>query len=580
MRKTSYIFPGLLTSLLLTYIMKLWHADLSIPFNYQGDTLVTMAMIKGTIENGWFLNNINIGAPYGHQMFDYPIPNNLHFFIIKMISFLFPNYRQTLNVFYLLTFLTTILSSYFVMKKYIQSNFTAITGSILFTFLPYHFLRGEGHLFLADYSLIPFITLIVLWLFSETPNIFEKSVQKRYFGLNKRTLFCIIICILVSSTGVYYAFFACFFFAIAGISTAILYKSKKRFITMTLLVTVTVLGLLVNLLPNFIYHLNHGQNAEAVSRGSVGAEIYGFKLTQLLLPADNYRIAKIAELKWKYIDHTLSNNENTFSTLGAIGSLGFLTLIAILFFRKKSGLLYYLSLLNIAAILLATIGGFGSLISMFVTPDIRAYNRISVFIAFFSLLTIFFLSDQLYKNFAITRNTKLMYLGGMFIVLCFGLFDQTNQSYIPPYEINKAEFNNDQKFVESIESNIPKNSKIFQLPYVAYPESPGVNKMNDYELFKGYLHSKNLQWSYGAMKGREGDSWQKEVTSMPLEQFLSEISKKGFNGIYIDRFGYADGGVEIKNKLLALLKSKPLESDNKRLLFINMEDYNKITKGQ
>ena len=72
----------------------------------------------------------------------------------------------------------------------------------------------------------------------------------------------------------------------------------------------------------------------------------------------------------------------------------------------------------------------------------------------------------------------------------------------------KSEFRHDAEFVQRIETVMTPGAMIFQLPVVAFPENPKVNRLNDYDLAKGYLHSTRLRWSYGAIKGRENDAWQ------------------------------------------------------------------------
>ena len=46
---------------------------------------------------------------------------------------------------------------------------------------------------------------------------------------------------------------------------------------------------------------------------------------------------------------------------------------------------------------------------------------------------------------------------------------------------------------------------VFQLPYRRFPETQPLARMADYDLMRGYLHSDDLRWSYGFMKGRPGD---------------------------------------------------------------------------
>ena len=47
---------------------------------------------------------------------------------------------------------------------------------------------------------------------------------------------------------------------------------------------------------------------------------------------------------------------------------------------------------------------------------------------------------------------------------------------------------------------------IFQMPYRPFPEAPALGAIADYDLFRGYLHSDDLRWSYGIVKGR-GEDW-------------------------------------------------------------------------
>ena len=120
---------------------------------------------------------------------------------------------------------------------------------------------------------------------------------------------------------------------------------------------------------------------------------------------------------------------------------------------------------------------------------------------------------------------------------------------------------------------------IFQLPYVPFPEHPPIFKMNDYSHFKAYLHSKDLRWSYGAMKGRPGDAWQRLVSSMPVEDMLRTLSQTGFAGLYIDSYGYQDNGAKLIADIKQILGAEPLVSDDKRLYFFDMTKYNEVIKA-
>src|SRR5262249_47419755 len=116
-------------------------------------------------------------------------------------------------------------------------------------------------------------------------------------------------------------------------------------------------------------------------------------------------------------------------------------------------------------------------------------------------------------------------------------------------------------------------SMIFQLPVKRFPETIPIERVTDYDLFKGYLHSKTLRWSYGAMRGRQSDIWQATVMAKPIPEMVETIAFADFEGIYIDRFGYPDNAVKLENDLTTLLGVNPLVSKNGRQSFFNLSLY-------
>jgi phosphoglycerol transferase len=264
--------------------------------------------------------------------------------------------------------------------------------------------------------------------------------------------------------------------------------------------------------------------------------------------------------------------------------MGFVVLIGLLFYKGKSSIniesLRNLSELNVAAILLATIGGFGSLIALILFPDIRSYNRISVYIAFFSIFCFVLLLDALSGKYVKSKLSKVLYHVFVGLILVIGIFDQTTAGFVPAYAAKSAEFNNDKEFVNRIEASLPPKAMIFQLPYIPFSKNPPVEKMKDYDHLRAYMHSKSLRWSYGIMKGREGDLWQKEVAAKPTKEFVETIALAGFSGIYLDRFGYSDNGTDMEKKLYQITGNKLVVSRDNRLVFFSMLDYNKKLKSK
>lgn len=561
--------------------MNLWKAHLHVPFSYGGDSLIYGMAIKGTIDHGWYLDNPSVSAPGELHMHDYPLADGFNFLLIKALALVRSDYASVLNLFFLLTFPLTALTAVFALRQFNVSNLAAVVWSLVYAFLPYHFWRGESHLFIATYYPVPLLATVALWLSSGELS-FTRSAGQRWSFIHsfrsRKFVFAILACLLVSSVGLgYYAFFSCFFLLVGAGIAAVSRRTLRPFVPALILIAIICAGLLANLAPSLVYLRRHG-DVKVIQRAPEESEVYGLKIAPMLLPVRNHRIPKLAAVTERYRVAT-SSNESGSATLGIFGGAGFLLLLFWLVFQwsgsKAMGTdslrapLHRLSILNIAAVLLGTVGGFSALFAFIISPQIRTYNRISVFIAFFSLLAVALVLEE----FFLRRSqwpVAVRYVV-FALILLVALLDQTNKYFVPVYAENEAEFTNDQQFVSAIEQRMPPGAMIFQLPHVGFPESPAVNRMGDYELFKGYLHSQKLRWSYGAMKRRDTDLWLQQISAKRVPEMLEALAVAGFKGIYIDRFGFQDTGVE--TQIRDTLQSAPLVSANQRLVFFDLTGF-------
>lgn len=574
-----YLVAVLLCLMLLTLITGLLRVDFSIPLYYGGgDGLLTGMWIKGMIDHGWYLHNPSVGAPFGLDMRDYAIGDNLHMLAMKVLALFTSNWAIVLNLYFLLTFPLTVITSMIAFRYYKLARAPSVVASILYAFLPFHFIRGIGHLFLSCYYLIPLTVLIVLWLAQGEP-LFTCEVAGRpaWNWKDRKGIFSVVLCVLVASAGIYYAFFAGFFLVIAGLAGAVRRCSIKPLVVSAMLVVILVSALAINLSPTLIAFHENGKNSEVAQRSLSEPELYGLRIMQLILPVFGHRLPLFAHLKDGYDRAAVAvpPNENTTATLGLIGTCGFLFLLAWVTLGKRNGrtgeLLSALSVFNISAVLLATMGGFSTAFAILITPNIRAYNRISPYIAFFCLFAVVIALDGLARIWGrdIQARVRLYIVCGALLIV--GTLDQTTPAFA--FNQNKPEFENDRNFIHTIESAMPAGAMIYQLPYIPFPETAWTPPMIDYDLFRAYAHSSTkLRWSYGAMRGRYGDVWQKQMAAKPIGDMVEALTLAGFSGIYVDRFGYPDSGQSFENKLSDLLQVRPLVSANGRLAFYNLSE--------
>src|SRR5260221_8159361 len=59
-----YLLVVGLTTAILFVVLRLWEADLEVPFSDRGDSLCGRAWMKSVQDHGWFLHNPDLGAPW------------------------------------------------------------------------------------------------------------------------------------------------------------------------------------------------------------------------------------------------------------------------------------------------------------------------------------------------------------------------------------------------------------------------------------------------------------------------------------------------------------------------------------
>ena len=594
LKEVSYYLVALLVCLVWLYwALQLWNADLTIPFNYGIDSIYFGTLVKGLVDNGWYTVNPYIGVPVAFNLYDFPFNCNLEFFIMKVLTLFNSSWAWVINNYFLLTFPLTIITTLFALRVLKVTPLPSIAGSLLFTFVPFHLGRGIGHINLQTVFLVPLAMLMVYWVFEDEfmVNQFKRATRHNLAPIfHWKNVLSVIFCIAIASTFFYNPFFSCIFLCFAGVASAVVLKRYTPVFNVLILAGLMLLIVVLYNITSLIHILEYGWNSEVIIRGPQESEVYGLKIIQLLIPATGHQVPFFASIANQYASTAPLVNENRLAALGIIGSLGFVFLIIWVFYRLFSRVaatgnelamkLDQLSGLNLVALLLATVGGFGTIFSYLIVPWIRSYNRISVFIAFFAMTAVILFIDLLVRRYSASRLKQWVLSVCLIVVVVAGLYDQTTTHIVPAYNTIKAEFTSDRDFVNNIEKTYPAVDMVFQLPCVPFPEFGQLNKWRVYDHFRGYLHSKNIRWSYGTMQGRDGDVWQQYISSKPLKEMIQELSLSGFNGIYLDSYGYTDAGKAEITAISFLLDTAPIASANGRLYFFDMTSYNESIKSR
>jgi phosphoglycerol transferase len=577
----GYVAVVAASLLILTWLLKLWRADLSVPLVCFNDPVFHQMMIKGILEHGWYLHNESVGVPFGLDLHDFPMADHLHFLMLKLLGLLCGDVFVTFNLYYLLTFPLTALTAQFTLRRLRVSYPAACVGALLFTFLPYHLLR-LAHLHLAAYYVVPLTVLVVVRLYlGQVAQFRARPAQPGAAGrfLSGGGLGAVAVCVLTGMSGVYYAFFACFLLAVAALASASFQRKLAPLGAGAALIAVVAATAGVALYPTVRYRQEHGRNplAEDARRGPGEAEVFGLKLAQLVFPIPEHRLAPLAKLRLRYTRRMPLVNENEVASLGAVGSVGFVWLLARLLGRRRPArqvkLLDALAALALASVLLATVGGLGSLFALVVMPALRCYNRMSVYLGFFALAAVAVGLDRLVRRFATAPGRTAACWGLLGSLVVLGVLDQTSAGCVPPYRVLRQEARMFREFVGRVEAAVPAGSWIYQLPYAVFPSGPRPGRMSDYDHYRPYLYSTGLRWSYGAMHGRAGDAWLRSLAEQPLEEQVKLVSAVGFRGLYLDRAGFEDWGARAEAELRRLLKTEPVVSGDGRMAFFPLVAY-------
>ena len=508
-------------------VLELWRADLRVPFAYTGDATLNLTLIKDVLENPWYFHNPDLGAPNSQELYDYPVisQETLNLLLFRILGLGTGDPALVINLFFLLTFPLTALTAFIVLRRLDVSRGIALVIALLYAFLPYHFQRGEVHLFLAAYYAVPLGAYLALAVFR----------GDRLFGRWRPTLITAVMCTVVAtaSGSGYYAVFTVVLVVVAALLRFVARRDREALVAGGAVVAAILAVSLVQLAPTIVYRAANGTNDQVAKRFWFESENYSLRLTNLLLPVDGHRIGALARWKDEYTTQ-IPQTEARSATLGLVASLGLVWLIAVALAacagvgrRYELGLHAGLAALTVTAVLVATTGGLSTFIAV-IWPQIRAWNRLSVFIAFFSLVAVALLLGLLER-----RLRAPVFAGLLALVLAVGVYDQTTKAYVPPYEAVEAAWNDDAAFFSALEDRLPADARIVQVPYEPFPE-PVNTPVGIYEPAKAYLHSDDLHWSWGAMRGRPED-WAATLAGKPAAEVVAAAREEGFTGILLDR---------------------------------------------
>lgn len=509
-------------------------AGYSMPsaMTYGGDGLLGEGLVKSIQENGLkgALISYRIGAPENSVLLDTPFLDWINIIEIYIVSFIADSPSVINQVVYWISYPLATLLMYGLLRMLMCSREISTAIAFVFAFSPYHFYRNTGHGTLSNYFMIPVAIAVGIFI------VYDGEIKKPFKTKKHNQVLFLILSFLLGFTNIYYTAFGLIFITWAVIYVGISGKSFKKLTKNLLYPGMTIMGVAVALLPKFVYCLIHGQNQSAGVRSFIESEIFGLKIIQMLLPSLNSRVGNISEITRKYMSDNPYINENQFASLGIVASIGFiiacLYLVVAMVKHDKNKEKDFLSVALLILVLFCTVGGFGALFNFFIIPEIRCYNRASIFI---SCIALVFLALYLSKI-----NKRIIQMLALICILIVAFFDQITIDQASKWDGAKASAVMSEAFYGEVENSVPENAMIYQIPFMAFPENGAINDMQDYEQMSAYVFTDTIRWSYGGMKGRNIRAQELYIDDGMSDSFLSRIKAEGFVGVCIDLNGYPE----------------------------------------
>ena len=575
---------------------KAWKLNLYSPIGYSADALEMLSYLG----RDYVFNDLRerFFAPFGVEHAS-PLRYVLNFLFQPNSTLFLIAYSVTrdtvasLNLYYLLTFPLAFVSAYWVYGRLKLPDPFRFGSATLYALMPFHFQRGVGHLMESSYFLTPLLIYVVLLVFTARP-YFHAYVDGawRLSWKDKRDWFFLCVMVFLSSLNEYHQLFFMILLAMAAGVASVRHRNHRILAGAAILLAASGLSTAAKMVLNgFLSEAGLGLSMIGTPISAYGdAERYGLKMIQVILPVNGHHLESFRHITGVY-DAAHLVNENTTVALGLFGAVGFVYLIAhgvCAIIRKKPNvrILDLCAFLTLCCVLIGTVGGVGSAVAttgavMFgsesLLAQIRCYNRIIVFIAFFCYYASSVLLSQLAYRLSArwtarwSRNVVATIVGLPMFALA--LWDQV------PFEVTNSKdeavsYASDRDFFSRIEAQMPPHSLIFEYPFNVHHAD--VNHAGYYsDGIRPYLNTKTLRFTFGGDQGSAQIRWLEETSALPPERMIQRLCEYGFSGIVVHRRLFKAPGTagEFEARLSAVLRTSLEESTDKDFSFASLNEY-------
>ena len=557
-----YVLQAISVLVIAFVSFRLANYDLRVPFNYTGDSVVILMFIKGLILNGWAWVIPQLSAPFEMSAAAFPLMTSFDWMIMKGLSLFTSEPGLVLNLFWLLTLVFSAWSAAVALGFLGVHRAIALVAGVLYAYLPYALLRNVAHLNLV-YYLVPFLSLLAIHITS--------GLRAANGPWARRLMYA--ACLAQGFNYIYFSFFSVLLFGFAAAYAYVNSRSIDAVKVAVVAIGLIIMGAAINLAPSFYSWHKDGKPPEMDYKHPVEAEIYGAKIRRMIAPHKDNPVPIFG--KWGQADISVgypNENENVTARLGLAGAAGFLLLllVSLRLVRPeevaggKADTMSSLAALTLFTVLVITVGGFGAIFNLAVAPDIRAYNRFSVFVSFFALAALGLILDRYRRT---SSRVNWMLLVPVFLVACFSLYDQLldRAGLLNTQDNDMASYRAEKTLLDRFARIYPSGVSTLQLPMTGFPLLSMHENMASYDHLRPFLFSgNNMRWSWPSFSQRHR-AWQDQISGLEGDALMKAAIYSGFGAIWVDRSGYKDRAAALISGLQGA-GAKLVLSDDRHLI--------------
>ena len=506
----------------------------------------------------------NLGAPHDANWNDFPTLDEIPFYVDSLLGRFFGLFMG-LNLSMLIGHLLSAGVFYAVARRSSGTVLLSFVAALAFGLSPFAFQHGPHHMQVAYTWPIPLFLLVWHWV-STDPGIEPWS---------RRWWWAISIGFVAGLHHVYYTNILCQLTLLGALVQYRHRRSLPALLSALAVIAAAAAAFALMNLDTWTYRLANGPNGGALVREYQWLELYGLKIKDLFIPPLTHRSDVLAAFsKAHRAVAPLLDERASYQGIVGLGCLLWLAVCsvrAMLERREREVPIEAWQVLWI--VFMFTTGGLNSILGAAGFTLFRSGCRYSIVILAITLLWAVRRGSTLERRMLAGRTPDagtLGIIGSAVLAACMVIiWDEVPRA--PTKEETAAiarQVDSDLAFTERMEAALPVGGMVFQLPIMEFPEMPAPG-VPPYDHFRPYLYSKNLRYSFGSMKGRPREAWQKDLGKGSLEAAVAEIEKRGFHALYINRNGFPERAEPIEKALRTMGYGKsPIVSETGDLVCI------------